>query len=140
MSDLSDDMLSSLGYSFIYGYTDGEGMKHELTTTTQRYCHIDPATYTDSSNRFWAYALWTYEDGSVVSSGLRYLDGSVDENFDASVFNGTYSQGSRSGSSVAIYTLDGHYMGDDLDRLAPGIYIMRITCGDQVTTRKILKD
>ncbi|MCH5242638.1 MAG: Ig-like domain-containing protein [Muribaculaceae bacterium] len=87
MMDLNDSQISENGYNFVYGYIDPEGENHVLTSTPNRYCHITSSIYHNSANKFWVYATWTYEDGSVVSSGLRYLNGEADEKFDASDFS-----------------------------------------------------
>lgn len=86
MAQIDDRKLSEYGYVFVYGYTDANGADHTIGATPLRYCRTSEAIYTDPANRFWVYAEWNYEDGSTVTSGLRYLDGGVDEDFDASVF------------------------------------------------------
>ena len=87
MLAVSDNQLSPLGYSFVYGYDATDGSEHEIARTTKRYCRASEQVYNNPSNRFWVYAVWTYDDGCTVSSGKRYLDGSVDEEFNASVFD-----------------------------------------------------
>ena len=39
--------------------------------------------------------------------------------------------------SVQIYDLTGRYVGNGLEHLAPGVYILRLTKGSAVTTKKI---
>lgn len=124
MGGLSDEELSRYGYTFVYGYYDSNGEMHELETTPLRYTHTTSEIYNDPANRFWAYSLWTFADGSIVSSGLRFLDGTADEDFDASVFEGTSISHSAKSFGKAIYTLDGRYVGDDESRLEPGIYLI----------------
>jgi hypothetical protein len=87
MLAVSDNQLSPLGYSFVYGYDATDGSEHEIARTTKRYCRASEQVYNNPSNRFWVYAVWTYDDGCTVSSGKRYLDGSADEEFNASVFD-----------------------------------------------------
>lgn len=127
MTPLSNQQILDLGYRYVYGYTDASGVMHELETTHLRYSHTTGEIYNNTSYTFWAYSLWTYPDGSVVSSGLRYLDGSEDPDFDASVFSGTRAEQDIDDVLVGIYTLDGRYAGTDRTRLQPGIYIIRNT-------------
>lgn len=86
MSQYGDDDLERLGYTFVYGYTDALGEDHIVATTAKRYCRIDARIFDDVNCDKWCYAQWQYGDGSVVTSGKRYLDGNVDEEFDASDF------------------------------------------------------
>ena len=132
MMPVSDAQLEQLEYGLVYGYTDASGNDRIIDTTPLRYCRTSAEIYNNPSNRFWVYSVWNYEDGSVISSGLRYLDGSVDEGFDASTFDGGGTgNGRTSGTRTAVYTIDGQYMGTSTDRLAPGIYI-RTTESDGV--------
>ncbi len=82
MSQLSDDELTRTGYNFAYGY--GESGAH---ISDKRYFHMESKYFDDNSYDKWCYTCWTYPDGSVVTSGKRYLSGKVDEDFDASVFS-----------------------------------------------------
>ena len=130
MDKLDDDQLAKLGYNFVYGYTDSEGNDHILDNTTERYTYTIPEIYNNTANRFWAYSFWIYADGSVISSGLRNLDGSADENFDASSFEGYIPTRSSSiGVVTGIYTVEGQFVGKDLDRIGSGIYIVKTTKG-----------
>ena len=133
MTPLSNQEILDLCYTYTYGYTDAQGRMHELETTQLRYSHTTDAIYNDASYRFWAYSRWTYPDGTLVTSGLRYLDGSEDPDFDASSI--APSRGGGNGSSrvetvaggeeiLGIYTIDGRYAGTDASHLAPGIYII----------------
>ena len=92
MSSLDDRQLADLGYSFTYGYTDTYGVDHIIETTPLRYCRTQEKIYNDPENKFWVYSEWSYDDGSVVTSGRRYLDGYADDDFDASVFDGAISR------------------------------------------------
>ena len=91
MSQHSDDELARLGYRFVYGYTDASGEEHIVATTGKRYCRIDEQVFNNAGCEKWCYSEWTYADGSVVTSGKRYLDGRADEDFDASDFSGDAS-------------------------------------------------
>lgn len=166
MIDLTDAQLEERGYTFVYGYTDSSGEDHILDSTPKRYTHTTYDIYDDRGNRFWVYSTWEYPDGSVVSSGRRYLDGEVDEDFDASSF-GTRSEANYTAVetvaaddliringntlvigaeavSTVIYSADGRlaYNGSDnrieLGRLSPGIYIVSVTAGTKRATKKII--
>lgn len=138
MTPLGNQEILDLGYQYVYGYTDASGVMHEMTTTPLRYCHTTKDIYNDSSLTFWAYSVWHYADGSVVTSGMRFLDGAEDPDFDASVFDAT--RASEVGKVMAddglrgVYTLEGRYVGSDESRLQPGLYIVR--AGGE--TRKII--
>lgn len=136
MSALPNEQLASLGYQFVYGYADKDGGMHLLESTPNRYCHTTAEIYNDNSLRFWVYTLWTYADGSIISSGLRYLDGSADDGFDASVFDSaTRAEEIETGEIMGIYTVEGRYLGKDLNRIESGIYLVR-TAGKAI---KIIK-
>lgn len=140
MMPIPDSRIQDLDYNFVYGYTDAKGVSHILETTDLRYCQTTEEIYNNPGNNFWAYSLWAYSDGCTVSSGLRYLDGSSDEDFDASDFSGMGMQSiSRGGNdSTAIYTIDGHYRGSDVSRLVPGIYIEHTVKDGMATAKKII--
>lgn len=129
MTPLSNQEILDLGYWYVYGYTDADGMMHELDNTQLRYTHTTPQIYNNPSFNFWAYSYWNYPDGSIVTSGLRYLDGSEDPDFNAGSFDGTRVSGVTDVEAeevlTGIYTLDGRYMGTDSSRLEHGVYIMR---------------
>lgn len=126
MTSLNDALLASNGYYFVYGYTDGNGTDHLIEKTSLRYVHTSNEIYNNPDNRFWAYSVWIYNDGSAVSSGLRYLDGSADENFDGSIFDG-----STKGEVVpydeieGVFTPEGRYVGKAIRNVEPGIYIVK---------------
>lgn len=127
MTPLGNQEILDLGYWYVYGYTDARGAMHEIETTQLRYTHTTADIYNNPENTFWVYSFWTYDDGSVVTSGLRYLDGSEDYDFDASTFDGSTRTPADADVLTGIYTLDGRYVGLDASRLEPGIYIMRHT-------------
>lgn len=134
MTPLNNQQILDLGYTYVYGYTDKDGKMTVLASTPElRYTHTDSKTYNDSSLRFWAYSVWHYSDGSVVTSGLRYLDGSEDYDFDASSFSGSRGDdadinginGINADEDIqGVYTVDGRYLGTDLRQLEHGIYII----------------
>lgn len=142
MSQFTDAELARLGYSFVFGYTDHQGVNHVISNSSLRYCHTSKEIYSNGTNRFWVYTVWTFPDGANITSGLRYLDGGLDENFDRSDFNLTRSSSIHNvigeDSGRAIYTLSGNYAGNDPTRLASGIYIIRERSGCSYTTKKII--
>lgn len=85
---LSDQLLKERNYEFVFGYTDENGVDHEMLPTSNRWCQIENnVSLKDSRYRFWVYTLWVYDKENYVSSGKRYLNGDLDENFDASCFD-----------------------------------------------------
>lgn len=139
MMPVPDEQLGKLGYTLVYGWTDSDGNDHTIEQTSLRYCHTDAETYNKPTNKFWVYSVWNYQDGSVVSSGRRYLDGSLDEDFDASVFDGSgVMKDGQTATRSAIYTINGHYLGTDLSKLRPGIYIYTTETEGVKNTEKII--
>ncbi len=117
MLTVADNQLAPLGYSFVYGYEAADGSEHEIARTTKRYCRASGQVYNNPSNRFWVYAVWTYDDGCTVSSGKRYLDGSVDEEFNASVFDPsqTSTRGTDFSNSANWIDVSGKSVGVSVD-------------------------
>lgn len=139
MMPMADSQLEQLDYKFVYGLTDSKGNDRIIDITDLRYCHTEADVYNNSTNKFWVYTIWNYRDGSVVSSGLRYLDGSVDESFDASAFDGSGAYKlPEDASRKAVYSIDGQYMGDNPNKLLPGIYIVISESNGVKKTQKII--
>ena len=90
--NLTDEQLAKEGYNFAYGYTDIHGTDIIISTTGLRYCHTSAQIYNDSGNDFWVYAYWKKEDGSIVSSMRRHLDGHIDEEFEINALNESLSR------------------------------------------------
>lgn len=88
MSSLNDEELDALQYNFVFGYTDAAGNDHPMAPIKERYQRFEPDIYNNNNNTFWVYTQWNYRDGSTVTSGKRYLNGSLDEDFDGSVYSG----------------------------------------------------
>ena len=142
LSQFTDTELESLGYYFVFGYTDGGGVNHVISNSPLRYCHTTREIYDNPQYRFWVYTSWVFPDGASITSGLRYLDGTLDENFDRSDFNisrSSYVDSMENDSEKAIYTLSGNFVGKDVSPLAPGFYIIFERKGNNHTTRKIIK-
>ena len=108
MFNLTDKQLAEREYRYVFGYTKADGNMKTVATSDKRYCRYDDSVYDDESVRKWCYSEWAYEDGSIVTSGLRYLDGDVDNTFDGSVFynDGVTSKDRREATSW-INTKDG---------------------------------
>ena len=141
MSSLSNSDLTDLGYSFVYGYTDQNGLSHILSEAPLRYCHTTDAIFNNSSYRFWVYSQWSFPDGSKITSGLRYMDGGSDEYFDNSSFDGSRTslvESLDTETETRIFTTDGYYVGTDTSRLNPGVYIVRDRSGNKVSSKKII--
>lgn len=88
MCDINDSEIANRGIEFVFGYTAYDGAEVAMPATPERYYHFD-SNY--PSDNLWVYAQWTYTDGSIVTSGKRYLSGYLDTSFDGS----SYSGGSR---------------------------------------------
>lgn len=98
MGGPTDAELTSLGYNYVFGYTDAQGEDHFFPATDKRYLQIDRSVFDDGRNTLWVMTQWNYSDGSVVTSGRRFLDGNVDEEFDAS----EYVNGGRGESTIGL--------------------------------------
>jgi hypothetical protein len=84
---LTDDVLAQNRYQFVFGYTDAYGIDHDLTTTSSRYFRMDNARdYNNTSTKYYAYSLWNYPDGALVTSNKCILDAD-EEYFDGSDFD-----------------------------------------------------
>lgn len=87
MMSETNQQLEARGYQYVFGYTDNTG-DHALAPTANRYNHFTEQQFSAARNNFWAYCQWVYSDGSVVTSGKRYLSGYLETSFDASVYAG----------------------------------------------------
>lgn len=88
MCDLSDVTLENREYRFVFGYTDAYGEDHFMEPTTKRWYQFDSKISIKNPNyTFWVIARWDYSSEIYVTSGRRYLNGAVDDLFDASCFN-----------------------------------------------------
>lgn len=123
-SVLNNDQLLDLDYCFVFGYTDAAGQDHTAASVqTNRYDHFEPSVYNNPQNIFWVYTSWTYEDGSVITSGKRFLNG-YDESFNGSVFSdGSGSRGDASGlgtisNDTEYFVSDGYSFSASLEEVA----------------------
>ena len=139
---ISDDQMIVADYYLVFGYVDQSGISHDAAPIEQemgtlRWCTFEKDVFSNTSNKFYVYSLWIYEDGSEVTSGKRYVN-SVDDLWDGSVFaseSRSVPSTDDSGSTtdvqdveadnfddVRIYSLDGQLF-NDTSHLRPGIYI-----------------
>ena len=83
LSSLTDQQLAAYDYQFVFGYTSGNEDYEFEAPDHQRYVTLSS---TGLSRIDWVYAKWVYEDGTVVTSGKRYLSGDIDADFNGSSF------------------------------------------------------
>ncbi|MDE6037075.1 MAG: Ig-like domain-containing protein, partial [Duncaniella sp.] len=88
MMALTDTEIEQEGYSFVYGYTDASGNDNVIARTNVRYCHTTPAVYNNSANDFWVFTVMIDDNGEMIGSERRHLDGSVDDDYDLSALLG----------------------------------------------------
>ncbi|MDE6037807.1 MAG: Ig-like domain-containing protein, partial [Duncaniella sp.] len=84
MMAMTDTEIEQEGYSFVYGYTDATGNDNVIAKTNVRYCHTTPAIYNNSANDFWVFTVRVDDNGEMIGSERRHLDGSVDDDYDLS--------------------------------------------------------
>ena len=82
MMAMTDTEIEQEGYSFVYGYTDASGNDNVIAKTNVRYCHTTPAVYNNSANDFWVFTVRVDDNGEMIGSERRHLDGSVDDDYD----------------------------------------------------------
>lgn len=90
MSPLSDAQLASQNYKFVYGHNDNSGKMVEIATTPLRYCMLPSSiNITSPSETIWCYPVLSNSDGTLIAGSIVYLDGRVDNDFDASIYDGS---------------------------------------------------
>ncbi|MBE6304959.1 MAG: T9SS type A sorting domain-containing protein [Bacteroidales bacterium] len=99
-NEYNDEQLSQYKYRYVFGYTDKNGVDHFMPETENRYYQFDKVIFDNSDNTFWVLSQWNYEDGSKVTSGKRFLNGSKNDDFDASKYE-TVNSGSGRGEDEA---------------------------------------
>ncbi len=88
--EMDDASLGANDYYLVFGYRDTNGNMHDIKSISQqnageqRWSVID---YTEGRNNAYVYALWKYDDGAEVTSGLC-LESHVEEDWDGSTYNG----------------------------------------------------
>lgn len=150
---ISDQQLKDNDYYLCFGHREsngnvtviGESQKQEGAGQTRFMTQI-PQDLWDDSDNLCVFALWHYDDGVWVSSGLRFIN-SAQEDWDGSDYIGgaTYSGTTRSGNTTGIedrksilqdvkatYSLDGSVRST----MQRGLNIVRMADG---TVHKIIK-
>lgn len=93
-TDVSDNDLEGHEYYLVFGYRDGNGNMHDASSQRRQYVgemrwstQISSSEIDDPNNTLYVYALWKYDNGVEITSGLRLING-VDENWDGSSYSG----------------------------------------------------
>lgn len=108
LNGYNDVQLSQYKYRFVFGYTDKNGVDYFMPETENRFYQFEPNIFNNSNNTFWVLSQWNYDDGSKVTSGKRFLNGTKDDSFDASQYDTVNSGGgSRGDEESAINEVDG---------------------------------
>ena len=136
----NDDRLRELSYEFVFGYTDrNSNQMYDMPATEERFYRFGPSELNDYNKRFYVYAQWRYNDGSVVKSGLRYLDGYTDDNygFNNSILGGG-GRGDNSGvASIGVgeISISSRGFAAELSEPAAASVSVRTTSGQLVFSR-----
>lgn len=136
----NDDRLRDLGYEFVFGYTDRySNQMYDMPATKDRFYRFDPSELNDYNKRFYVYAQWRYEDGSIVKSGLCYIDGYSDYNygFSNSILGGG-GRGDNSGvgsMGVGEISISSRGFAAELSEPAAASVSVRTTSGQLVFSR-----
>lgn len=85
MDDITDAELKSREYQLVFGYGDSVKQIVDAGRPEIRY-NLFTSSELRHPQYIWAYAIWDYGDGVKISSGKRYLNGMVDEEFDGSIY------------------------------------------------------
>ena len=125
MMERPDAALEAAGYHYVFGYTSAAEGTVKLADTPWRYTHTDEEVYWNTDNDFWVFAYYTDSEAGIVASSRRHLDGGVDYDFDPEAIIGA-PDGSQA-QIRGIYTLEGRYVGDDVDALESGVYVVTTT-------------
>ena len=134
MMPVSNVELEKKGYNFVYGYDSPAGESRAIAETPLRYCHAPSEIYDDATLDFWIFAYYTDPEGVLCVSARRHLDGKTDNDFDPSGYIGKPSK-AVSNNVTGVYTLEGKKAGEDLNGLAPGIYVVKT----ETSTYKLIK-
>ena len=93
-TDVSDNDLEGHEYYLVFGYRDGNGNMHDASSQRRQYVgemrwstQIPSSEIDNPNNTLYVYALWKYDNGVEITSGLRLING-VDENWDGSSYSG----------------------------------------------------
>ena len=118
MDNGTDEDLMSKEYTYVFGYTDNQGVDHAMEPTTLRWFQFPQSiSIKDSSKKFWVYTEWKYSNEDYVTSGRRFMNsngtnGNVDEIFDASRYKGMDVTDTRGTTDITAPIADGiHFDG-----------------------------
>ena len=118
MDNGTDEDLMSKEYTYVFGYTDNQGVDHAMEPTTHRWFQFPQSiSIKDSSKKFWVYTEWKYSNEDYVTSGRRFMNsngtnGNVDEIFDASRYKGMDVTDTRGTTDITAPIADGiHFDG-----------------------------
>ncbi len=139
LTDLSDAQLTANNYTFVFGYTDAQGVDHAMPSTTNRYYRYTSEIFNNSTYDFWVYTRWSYDNGVTVTSNRRHLNGSVDD-YDGSEY-GTSGRGDSAGFDDIVVDNDEIYVdarGFKVNLSSPAEATVRIinTAGNVVFMNK----
>lgn len=136
----NDDRLRELGYEFVFGYTDrNSNQMYDMPATEERFYRFGPSELNDYNKRFYVYAQWRYNDGSIVKSGLCYLDG--DPDYDYGFNNSILGGGGRGDNSgvgsigVGEISISSRGFAAELSEPAAASVSVRTTSGQLVFSR-----
>ena len=93
-TSVSDTDLEGHEYYLVFGYIDSNGQMHDTSSQRQknagevRWSTQIPSSEIENSSNTYVYALWKYNNGVEITSGLRYAN-RVDEDWDGSSYSGT---------------------------------------------------
>ena len=94
-SNVTDSDLESHDYYLVFGYRDNNGTMHDASSLRQHNpgsvrwsVQIPAAVLNNSNNTLYVYALWKYNNGVEITSGLRTAN-NVDEAWDGSTYSGS---------------------------------------------------
>ena len=84
MSSFQDPQLVNYDYTFVFGYDMSDGVEKIFEAPDHKRYITLPRNEFEKVK--WVYAKWVYEDGTIVTSGKRYIDGSEDDTYNGSSF------------------------------------------------------
>jgi hypothetical protein len=92
--EIDDASLGLNDYYLVFGYRDVNGEMHDVSSVSQQNIGeqrwsslMSSSGYNDGSNNAYVYALWKYNDGAEITSGLC-LESHIEEDWDGSTYNG----------------------------------------------------
>lgn len=149
-TSVSDTDLEGHEYYLVFGYLDANGQMHDATSLRQQNAgevrwstQISTSEINNSGNTLYVYALWKYDNGVEITSGLRFVN-SVDEYWDGSSYTGgTRAVIANTTGINNVYAEKGNVnpceyysiKGMKLQKQSQGINIIRMSDG---TVKKVM--